>query len=103
MDFNFTDEQKQFADALQRWAAKDYGFEQRNQIIHSPSGVSAQAWSVLAEVGMTALPIPEEQGGFNGTAVDMLVVMQEIGRSLVVEPYLATMMGARFLQLAGGQ
>ncbi len=103
MDFNFTDEQKQFADALQRWAAKDYGFEQRNQIIHSASGVSAQAWSVLAELGMTALPIPEEQGGFNGTAVDMLVVMQEIGRSLVVEPYLATMMGARFLQLAGGQ
>ncbi|MDO8301318.1 acyl-CoA dehydrogenase family protein [Lacisediminimonas sp.] len=103
MDFNFSDEQKQFADALQRWVAKDYGFEQRKQIIHSPAGVSAQAWSTLAELGMTALPIPEQQGGFNGTAVDMLVVMQEIGRALVVEPYLATMMGARFLQLAGAQ
>ena len=103
MDFNFTDEQKQFADALQRWAAKDYGFEQRKQVIHSASGVSAPAWRTLAELGMTALPIPEEQGGFNGTAVDMLVVMQEIGRALVVEPYLASMMGARLLLLAGGQ
>ncbi|MDB5797239.1 MAG: pimeloyl-CoA dehydrogenase small subunit [Paucimonas sp.] len=103
MDFNFTEEQKQFADALRRWAEKDYGFEQRKKIIHSPEGVSTQAWSTLAELGMTALPVPEEQGGFNGTAVDMLVVMQELGRALVVEPYLATVMGSRFLKLAGGQ
>lgn len=102
MDFNFTEEQKQFADALRRWAGKDYGFEQRKKIIHSPSGVSADAWNTLVELGMTALPVPEAQGGFSGTAVDMLVVMQELGRALVVEPYLATAMGARMLQLAGG-
>ncbi len=103
MDFNFTQEQQQFADALQRWAAKDYSFEQRKQIIHSPSGVSDQAWSALSELGMTALPVPEAQGGFNGSAIDMLVVMQELGRGLVVEPYWATMLGAEFLKRAGGQ
>jgi alkylation response protein AidB-like acyl-CoA dehydrogenase len=48
------------------------------------------------------LPIPEEQGGFNGSAVDMLVVMQELGRGLVIEPYFTTVMGAEFLKLAGG-
>jgi alkylation response protein AidB-like acyl-CoA dehydrogenase len=52
---------------------------------------------------MTALPMPEEQGGFNGSAVDMLLVMKELGRGLVVEPYLATVIGAQFLKLAGGQ
>lgn len=102
MDFNFTQEQQQFADALRRWVEKDYGFEQRSKIIHSESGVSDAAWATLTELGMTALPVPEEQGGFNGSAVDMLVVMQEIGRGLVVEPYFATVLGAQFLKLAGG-
>ncbi len=103
MDFNYTPEQQQFRDALRRFIDKDYSFEQRKKIIHSESGISDQAWATLTELGMTALPIPEEQGGFNGSAVDMLVVMQELGRGLVVEPYFATVLGAQFLKLAGGQ
>lgn len=102
MDFNFKEEQQQFADALKRWIAKDYSFETRRNIIHSDSGVSDAAWATLTELGMTALPVPEEQGGFSGTAVDMFVVMQEIGRGLVVEPYFATVLGAEFLKLGGG-
>ncbi len=102
MDFNFKEEQLQFADALKRWVAKDYSFEARGKIIGSDAGVSDAAWATLAELGMTALPVPEEQGGFSGTAVDMFVVMQELGRGLVVEPYLATMIGAEFLKLGGG-
>jgi alkylation response protein AidB-like acyl-CoA dehydrogenase len=102
MDFNFKEEQLQFADALQRWVSKDYSFEERNRIIHSASGVSDAAWSTLAELGMTALPVPEQQGGFSGSAVDMFVVMQELGRGLVVEPYFATVLGAQFLKLGGG-
>ena len=102
MDFNFKEEQQQFADALRRWVDKDYGFDVRHRIIHSASGVSDAAWSTLAELGMTALPVPEAQGGFDGSAVDMLLVMQELGRGLVVEPYFATVLGAQFLKLAGG-
>ena len=103
MDFNFTEEQQQFADALRRWVDKDYTFDTRKRIVHSASGVSDVAWNTLAELGMTALPVPEEQGGFSGSAVDMLVVMQELGRGLVVEPYFATVWGAKFLHLAGNQ
>ncbi|MDB5855871.1 MAG: pimeloyl-CoA dehydrogenase small subunit [Herminiimonas sp.] len=102
MDFNTTPEQQQFSDALRRWMEKDYSFEQRKKIIHG-DGVSDTAWSTLAELGMTALPVPEAQGGFSGSAVDMLVVMQELGRGLLVEPYFATVLGAEFLRLAGGQ
>jgi alkylation response protein AidB-like acyl-CoA dehydrogenase len=102
MDFNFKEEQLQFADAIRRWADKDYGFETRKGIIGSADGVSDAAWSALAELGMTALPVPEAHGGFDGTAVDMFVVMQEMGRALVVEPYLATVMGAELLRLGGG-
>lgn len=103
MDFTFKEEQQQFADALRRWIDKDYAFEARRKIIHSDAGVSDAAWATLVELGMTALPVPEAQGGFDGSAVDMLVVMQELGRGLVVEPYFATVLGAQFLKLAGGQ
>src|SRR3712207_3073945 len=102
MDFNFNPEQLQFADALKRWIARDYGFEARRAIVRSDAGTSSAAWDTLVELGMTALPVPEEQGGFAGTAVDMFVVMQELGRGLVVEPYFATVLGAEFLRLAGG-
>jgi alkylation response protein AidB-like acyl-CoA dehydrogenase len=102
MDFNFKEEQLQFADALRRWIGRDYTFEARRTIIHSPAGVSDAAWATLAELGMLALPVPEEQGGFAGDAVDMFVVMQELGRGLVVEPYFATVLGAEFLKLASG-
>ena len=101
MDFNFNPEQLQFADALKRWIGRDYGFEARRAIVHSEEGVSKEAWATLTELGMTALPVPEEQGGFSGTAVDMFVVMRELGRGLVVEPYLATVLGAEFLRLGG--
>jgi len=102
MDFQFNQEQQQFADALRRWVDKDYPFETRQTIIHSATGTSDAAWATLAELGMTALPLPAAAGGFDGTAVDMLLVMQELGRGLVVEPYFATVLGARFLTLAGG-
>src|SRR5471032_184243 len=102
MDFNVNQEQQQFADALRRWVDKDYAFEKRRSIIHSDLGISDAAWVGLAELGMTALPLPSSAGGFDGTAVDMLLVMQELGRGLVVEPYFATVFGAKFLTLAGG-
>jgi len=101
MDFAFKEEQLQLADALKRWIARDYGFEARREIVRSPAGTSEQAWATMAELGLTALPVPEEQGGFAGDAVDMFVVMQELGRGLVVEPYFATVLGAEFLRLGG--
>ncbi|MCS0588452.1 acyl-CoA dehydrogenase family protein [Massilia norwichensis] len=101
MDFEFKEEQLQLADALKRWIARDYGFEARRAIVASSAGVSEQAWATLTELGLTALPVPEAQGGFAGDAVDMFVVMQELGRGLVVEPYFATVLGAEFLRLGG--
>ena len=103
MDFNFNPEQLQFADALKRWVGRDYSFETRRGIIASDAGASSAAWATLAELGMTALPVAEEHGGFDGNAVDMFLVMQELGRGLVVEPYFATVLGAEFLRLGGDQ
>ncbi|MFC0402106.1 acyl-CoA dehydrogenase family protein [Paraburkholderia rhizosphaerae] len=101
MDFTFNDEQQQLADALRRYLDKQYGFDARGAIIRSDAGVSDAQWSAFAELGLTALPVPEAHGGFGGSAIDMLVVMQQCGRALVVEPYWATVVGVEALRLAG--
>jgi len=101
MDFTFNDEQQQFADALRRYLDKSYGFEARQAIVQSETGVSNAHWAAFTELGLTALPVPEAQGGFNGSPIDMLVVMQELGRALVVEPYWASAVGVEALRLAG--
>jgi alkylation response protein AidB-like acyl-CoA dehydrogenase len=102
MDFDLNPEQQQLADAIGRWAEKDYGFEKRKQIISSDAGVSTAAWQALAELGVLALPVPSEHDGFDGTAIDQMVVMQAFGHALVVEPVFATALGVQFLKLAGG-
>ncbi|WP_423196535.1 MULTISPECIES: acyl-CoA dehydrogenase family protein [unclassified Cupriavidus] len=103
MDFNLSDEQKQLADAVRRFIDKSYDFESRRATYRSGTGTSERAWGALVELGLTALPVPEAQGGFAGSAVDMMVVQQELGRGLVIEPYFATVVAAHALRLAGGQ
>ncbi len=101
MHFELNGEQQQLADAVRRWIGRDYGFERRRAIVHSEAGVSPDAWATMVELGLTALPVPEEHGGFGGDALSMFAVMQELGRGLVVEPYVATVLGAEFLRQGG--
>lgn len=101
MDFDFTPEQTELADTVRRLVEKDYGFETRKRIVMSEAGTSDAVWAQLAELGLTALPMPEEQGGYAGTAVDLLLVMQELGRGLVAEPYFATLFAAEFIKRSG--
>jgi len=98
MDFRLSEDQQQFSDSIRRWATQQYSFEERKKIIHSPDGVSASAYATLAELGCLSLAVPESAGGLGGDAVDLMVVMAEIGRGLLVEPYWATVLGACFLQ-----
>jgi len=93
MNFDYNEEQRLLADSVRRFLAKDYDFERRRQIVASEQGWSASAWSTFAEMGLTGLPFPAEHGGFGGGAVDLMGVMEAFGEALVVEPYLATLMG----------
>ncbi|NIF61951.1 pimeloyl-CoA dehydrogenase small subunit, partial [Burkholderia sp. Cy-647] len=103
MDFTFSEEQQQFADALRRYLGQRYGFETRQAIVASREGVSDEQWRAFAELGLTALPVPEASGGLGGCALDMLVAMQALGAALVVEPYWATAVGAEALRLAASE
>ena len=90
MDFRYNDEQLAMQSTLQRFIARDYGFEQRRALAASATGYSAQAWAQYAELGLLALPLPEDFGGLGGNAVDVMVVMEQVGQGLLLEPYLTT-------------
>jgi alkylation response protein AidB-like acyl-CoA dehydrogenase len=90
MDFAYTDEQRQLQETLLRYIAKDYGFAERRQIARSEQGYSRKHWQELADLGLFALTVPEADGGLGGTAIDTMIVMEALGRGLVLEPYVAT-------------
>ena len=97
MDFNYTDEQNALRDTLTRFIAKDYPFEARRALAKSADGFSRAHWKQFAELGLLALPFPEDFGGLSvtgGNAVDTLLVMEAFGRGLVLEPYLSTVIVA---------
>ncbi|HEX4896661.1 MAG TPA: acyl-CoA dehydrogenase family protein [Solimonas sp.] len=99
MNFNFSDEQQQFRDSLERYLRQNYGFDQRRALLRANSG---EVWAQFAEMGVLAMTLPEAQGGFGGGAFDTQLVMESLGRSLVVEPYLSTVvLGAGLLAEAG--
>jgi alkylation response protein AidB-like acyl-CoA dehydrogenase len=90
MDFNYSNEQLAMQETLQRFIAKDYGFERRRELAGSTLGFSAAAWAQYANLGLLSLPFPEEFGGLGGSAVDIMLVMESFGRGLLLEPFLST-------------
>jgi pimeloyl-CoA dehydrogenase small subunit len=102
MDFDLTDEQRLLADSVGRLMADTYSFEKRRALIREPEGYSTALWGKYAELGLLGLPFAEEFGGFGGGAVEVMLVMEAFGRSLALEPYLATVvLGGTALRLAG--
>lgn len=86
MDFNFSDDQEQLRDAVRKWVDKGYGFERRRGI-EKAGGFSREAWGEIAELGLMGLYIPEAQGGLGMGPVEGMVVMEELGRGIVLEPF----------------
>jgi alkylation response protein AidB-like acyl-CoA dehydrogenase len=90
MEFNYSEEQLALQDTLQRFISRDYDFDKRRSFSAASLGYSAEAWSQYAELGLLALPFPEEFGGLAGNAVDIMLVMEQFGQGLLLEPFLST-------------
>ncbi|MFL0356163.1 acyl-CoA dehydrogenase family protein [Erythrobacter sp. GH1-10] len=102
MDFNFTEEQEMVRDGLTRLVREEYDWETRRAAIASEAGWRPEIWAQLAELGILGMPFSEDDGGFGGGAVDAMIVMQEFGKGLVVEPFVPTVVCAGgFLKHAG--
>lgn len=96
MDFRFNEIQQMLADSVEKFIVNDYDFETRQKFAASDSGFSQETWQTFCELGWTALPLAEEDGGFGGGPLETMILMQNFGRGLVIEPYLANIV------LAGG-
>lgn len=96
MDFSITEEQSLLQDSVAKFIDNDYDFEKRMKHSESELGYSAEDWQEFANLGWTAVPFPEEDGGLDGGPVELMLIMEQFGRGLVVEPYLASIV------LAGG-
>jgi alkylation response protein AidB-like acyl-CoA dehydrogenase len=90
MNFEYSEEQQQLADSLRKYLGNEYDFEKRKAIVKSEAGLSEAVWSAFAEMGLTAIAVPEADGGFGGGAVDLMAAMEACGEALVVEPLLDT-------------
>ncbi len=96
MDFSLNEVQEMLADSIDKFIENEYAFDTRQKYAASESGYSDAVWAMFAELGWTAVPFSEADGGFDGDQRDIMVVMQRFGRGLIVEPYLANVV------LAGG-
>lgn len=96
MDFSISEEQSMLADSVARFIDNDYDFDTRQNIAASEQGFSSEMWQTFAELGWTAVIFDQEDGGFGGGPIELMLMMEQFGRGLLVEPFLANVV------LAGG-
>ncbi|SDU08493.1 hypothetical protein SAMN05216296_1681 [Pseudomonas pohangensis] len=92
MNFNLSEEQAMIKDSIARFVADNYNFEKRRKNVAMEQGFNPAYWQTFAELGWLSIPFPESLGGFGGGAVDTMVIMEELGKGLVAEPYIATVL-----------
>jgi pimeloyl-CoA dehydrogenase small subunit len=104
MDFNFTEEQGMIRDSLSRMIREQYDFDTRRKVIESESGWRPEMWAQFAELGLLMAPFSEEDGGLGGGPIDAMVVMEEFGKGLVVEPFVPSVVcGGGFIKRASDE
>jgi alkylation response protein AidB-like acyl-CoA dehydrogenase len=103
MDLTFSEEQVMLRDTVASYLADRYGFEARQVVVRGEAGWRPEVWAAFAgELGILGAAFPEDLGGLGGGPVETLILMEEFGKALVVEPYLGTVViGGGFLKHSG--
>ena len=96
MDFSISEEQSALKDVIARYIDNEYSFERRMKIAESEMAYDKEVWAFFVEQGFSAIPFAEKDGGLGGGSVELMLIMKEIGRGLIIEPFLENII------LAGG-
>ena len=96
MNFDFSDDQNQLRDAVQRWVDKGYSFERRRAIV-AAGGFSRDAYAELADLGLCGLCVPDTHGGLGMGPIEAMVVMEQLGAGLVLEPLVHSLISSAVL------
>ena len=104
MDFSLSEEQTLLQESIERFIQNDYPFTERQKTVRSDADFDANHWRRFAELGWLGVPFPEQDGGFGGKAVESIVMWEQFGKGLLIEPMLATVvLAGGVLKLAGSQ
>ncbi|NVJ97802.1 MAG: acyl-CoA dehydrogenase family protein [Alphaproteobacteria bacterium] len=102
MDFNLSDDHRMLKDMVSRFVREQCDFDSRLKLLKADKGHDEAVWAQMAELGLVAAVLPERVGGLGGSGLDIMVVAEELGRGIVVEPFLATaVLGAGILAEEG--
>ncbi|MDR0274383.1 MAG: acyl-CoA dehydrogenase family protein [Burkholderiaceae bacterium] len=101
MDFDFSDDQQQLRDAVARWVEKSYGFERRKQIVNA-GGFDRAVYDELAGLGLTGIYVGEDHGGLGMGPVEAMVVLEELGRGIALEPLAQAFVASAVIGAHGG-
>ena len=102
MDFNFTSEQDQLRDTVAKLVSQKYDFDTRRKVAKSELGWRPEMWSQFAELGLLGASFTEAEGGFGSGPIEAMIISEEFGKGLVIEPYLQTVViGGNFFRHGG--
>jgi len=102
MNFELDSEQEMLRDSVQRWVQKTYAFNDRQKVRNLPHGFSKEHWKEIADLGWLAVALPEDVGGIGQSTIESCLIAEELGRGLVLEPYVAVgVLGAHLVDRAG--
>ena len=90
MDFTFNEEQTLIQDQVDQFIQKEYDWETRQSLSNSELGFGDNNWQKFAELGWLGISTSEDNGGFGGSAIESMLIMEAFGKGLVVEPFLET-------------
>ena len=104
MNFELSEEQKMIQQNVERFVQDNYDLPKRVELSSQDPGYSKDYWNSMAELGWLGLPFNEEDGGFGGNQIDTLVIMEQFGKGLVLEPFLANVvLGGGAIQMGGSE
>lgn len=101
MNFELTDEQRMLADTLARFVSEQYGFATRQRNAIAPEGFDRAMWRRFGELGAIGALFAPEHGGFGGSGDDVAVVFEQLGRGLVVEPFVGALVAGHAIASEG--
>jgi pimeloyl-CoA dehydrogenase small subunit len=102
MDFDLSEEQRLLKESVDGLLGNSYDFDARKKYMAEKGGWSKAVWGKFAEQGLLGLPFAEDDGGFGAGAIETMIVMEALGKALLLEPYLATVViGGGFLRYGG--
>ncbi len=102
MDFSFTSEQDMLRDTVAKLVTQQYDFDTRRKVAKSDAGWRPEMWSQFAELGLLGASFTEAEGGFGNGPIEAMIISEEFGKGLVIEPYLQTVVvGGNFLRHGG--